>query len=192
MLLMLMMRLRLKTRLKIRMVVQKKCPRARFYAQDIRQQITAIALAIVTRFFAAATMRKLQRVAIHQVPSPLMVVVMLLMLMLRLRLKTRLEIRMVVQKKCPRARFYAQDFRQQITAIALAIVTRFFAAATMRKLQRVAIHQVPSPLMVVEVPRPRPRMVVEVPRPVVQKKCPRGDFMPRISDSKLLQLRWRL
>jgi hypothetical protein len=49
--------------------------------------------------------------------------------------------RPVVQKKCPRARFYARDFRQQITAIALAIVTRFFAAATMRKLQRVAIQQ---------------------------------------------------
>jgi uncharacterized membrane protein len=74
---------------------------------------------------------------------------MLLMLMMRLRLKTRLKIRMVVQKKCPRARFYAQDFRQQITAIALAIVTRFFAAATLRKPQRVAIQQVPSPLMLV-------------------------------------------
>ena len=69
-----------------------------------------------------------------EMPSPLMVVP-------SPRPRMVVEVpRPVVQKKCPRARFYAQDFRQQITAIALAIVTRFFAAATLRKLKRVAIQ----------------------------------------------------
>ena len=46
------------------------------------------------------------------------------------------------EEVCPRARFYAQDFRQVITATALAIapVNRLGAAATLRKLQRVAIQ----------------------------------------------------
>ena len=46
------------------------------------------------------------------------------------------------EEVCPRARFYAQDFRQMITATALAIapIIRLGAAATMRKLQRVAIQ----------------------------------------------------
>jgi hypothetical protein len=48
------------------------------------------------------------------------------------------------KKKCPRARFYAQDFRQVITATALAIAPipkpSLGAAATLRKLKRVAIQ----------------------------------------------------
>ena len=53
------------------------------------------------------------------------------------------QTRVVVQKECPRARFYAQDLIQVITATALAIapiIRQTGAAATLRKLQRVAIQ----------------------------------------------------
>ena len=50
--------------------------------------------------------------------------------------------RMEAEEVCTRARFYAQDFRQVISATALAIATmnRLGATATQRKLQRVAIQ----------------------------------------------------
>ena len=52
------------------------------------------------------------------------------------------EAEVVAEEVCPRARFYAQDYRQVITATALAIapMNRLGAAATLRKLQRVAIQ----------------------------------------------------
>ena len=54
-----------------------------------------------------------------------------------------MEAEVVAEEVCPRARFYAQDLRQVITATALAIATTVIwtgAAATQRKLQRVAIQ----------------------------------------------------
>jgi len=54
----------------------------------------------------------------------------------------RIQTQHATPKKCPRARFYAQDFCQVITATALAIapIIRLGAAATLRKLKRVAIQ----------------------------------------------------